>query len=168
MKEILLAHLERYPLMQPQDVVKLLFQSEFGPGHMIKDKNMCLERLKEEYNSISTNPEMPLAEDIGNGFIRINLAALDTESLSLELLSEMFIDSANVKSGTKESFLEKLDLLKELYSDLPFTFTYCELLSYLDEYIAAGCPVVSHSETYRNAYNPAYRVVKLSEFNKLR
>ena len=26
---------------------------------------------------------------------------------------------------------------------------------------AAGCPMVSHSETYRNLYHPAYRVVQL-------
>ena len=35
MKEILLAHLKQYPQMQLQDVVKLLYQSEFGGGHMI-------------------------------------------------------------------------------------------------------------------------------------
>ena len=33
MKEILLAHLKQYPQMQLQDVVKLLYQSEFGGGH---------------------------------------------------------------------------------------------------------------------------------------
>ena len=35
MKEILLEHFHRYPQMQLQDAVKLLYQSEFGGGHMI-------------------------------------------------------------------------------------------------------------------------------------
>ena len=51
MKEILLAHLKQYPQMQLQDVVKLLYQSEFGGGHMITSPEKSLDRLKEEYKS---------------------------------------------------------------------------------------------------------------------
>ena len=42
---VLKEHLDRYPKMQPQDVVKLLYQGEFGPGHMIKDPAASLKRL---------------------------------------------------------------------------------------------------------------------------
>ena len=49
MKEILIRHWEQYPKMEAQDMVKLIFQSEFGGGHMISDPGMSLERLKKEY-----------------------------------------------------------------------------------------------------------------------
>ena len=52
MKEILLAHLKQYPQMQLQDVVKLLYQSEFGGGHMITSPEKSLDRLKEEYKKL--------------------------------------------------------------------------------------------------------------------
>ena len=40
-----------------------------------------------------------------------------------------------------------------------FSFDISRLDAYLREYGAAGYPVVSHSEAYRKAYAPAYRVV---------
>ena len=35
LKQILQEHAKRYPLMQPRDVVKLIYQNEFGGGHLI-------------------------------------------------------------------------------------------------------------------------------------
>ena len=35
-------HLEMYPLMQPQDVMKLLYQRNYGPEHMITDSRQTL------------------------------------------------------------------------------------------------------------------------------
>ena len=157
---ILSAHLDRYPLMQPQDVVKLLFQSEFGPGHLITDRDSCLRYLEEEYRSTRHDPDMPLTEEIGGGFVRVNLAALDTETLPLEEFLEMFMNSANHHEGDKERFLETLGQVKGCYKDLPFSFSYEELSDYLDGYAAKGCPAVHHSEIYRRTYHPAYRVVK--------
>ena len=42
---------------------------------------------------------------------------------------------------------------------IPFRFSKEALQTYLAAYREAGCPMVSHSETYRRAYRPAYRVV---------
>lgn len=35
---VLCAHAARYPLMRPTDAVKLIYQGEFGSGHMIKTR----------------------------------------------------------------------------------------------------------------------------------
>ena len=42
LKVILITHANRYPLMQPQDAVKLIYQNEFGGGHLIRDEEACL------------------------------------------------------------------------------------------------------------------------------
>ena len=34
LERILREHAERYPLMQPTDAVKLIYQNEFGGGHL--------------------------------------------------------------------------------------------------------------------------------------
>lgn len=34
-KDIIIEHTKKYPQMQISDLVKLVFQSEFGGGHMI-------------------------------------------------------------------------------------------------------------------------------------
>ena len=48
MKNILLSHYITYPKMQIQDAVKLIYQNEFGPGHLVRDEASSLERLREE------------------------------------------------------------------------------------------------------------------------
>ncbi len=48
LEDILLQHFDRYPQMQPQDAVKLIYQQEFGPGHLIKDEKKALEYLRQE------------------------------------------------------------------------------------------------------------------------
>jgi hypothetical protein len=40
--------MKRYPEMKLQDVFKLIYQSEFGGGHMIEDKGKSLEWIKKE------------------------------------------------------------------------------------------------------------------------
>ena len=58
------------------------------------------------------------------------------------------------------SFLAKLEILKELVGEGRLPFDSQALEEYLDQYANMGYPAVSHSEAYRTAYRPAYRVVK--------
>ena len=69
LKDILIAHAKRYPLMQPRDVVKLIYQNEFGGGHLIRDEQACLNYLRREYDSITKKPNALLYEEIGNGIV---------------------------------------------------------------------------------------------------
>ena len=46
---ILKSHAKRYPLMQPRDAVKLIYQNEFGGGYLIQDEHACLNYLRQEY-----------------------------------------------------------------------------------------------------------------------
>ena len=157
LKAILIAHAKRYPLMQPRDAVKLIYQNEFGGGHLIRDEQACLNYLRREYADLEKDPTVPLYEDIGNGIIRVNLAAVKPEDL--EQLGRAFIDSAAKHKGTMDRFLNKLEVLQKLANEGVFNFDTNALSSYLTEYKAAGYPAVSHSPEYRQAYNPAYRVI---------
>lgn len=38
LKAVLKAHGARYPKLQIQDAVKLIYQNEFGGGHLIRDR----------------------------------------------------------------------------------------------------------------------------------
>ena len=158
LKRILREHAMRYPLMQPTDTVKLIYQNEFGGGHLIRDKQAVLNYLRREYESVEKDSAMPLYEDIGNGIVRVNLAAVKPEDL--DQLGRDFIRSAAEHTGTRERFLQKLDVLRQLTEAGHFGFGMIEMESYLSEYIKSGCPMVSHSEQYRQNYAPAYRIIK--------
>ena len=160
LRDILIAHAKRYPLMQPTDAVKLIYQNEFGGGHLIRDEEACLNYLRREYADLEKDPTAPLYENIGNGIVRVNLAAVKPEDL--EQLGKAFIDSAAKHKGTLDSFLNKLEVLRKLTAEGVFAFDTNALTSYLFEYKADGYPAVSHDEIYRTTYKPAYRIV-LSE-----
>ena len=160
MESVLRAHAARYPLMEPRDAVKLLYQSEFGGGHLIQNEQACMEFLQKEYTSVPQDPDAPLLEDIGNGLCRVNLAALDAHGISPEKLGAAFIRSAGIHRGSMESFQKKLSILRTLTCAGAMPFPEDALTGYLAEYGKEGFPPVSHSDTYRNAYHPAYRVVR--------
>ena len=157
LEQILREHAKRYPLMQPCDAVKLIYQNEFGGGHLIRDEQACLNYLRREYADLEKDPTAPMYEDIGNGIVRVNLAAVREEAL--EQLGQDFIASAAKHKGTLDSFLNKLGVLHKLTTAGVFSFDLDALNAYLSEYKAAGYPAVSHSPEYRQAYNPAYRVI---------
>ena len=157
LRAILIAHAKRYPLMQPTDAVKLIYQNEFGGGHLIRDEEACLNYLRREYADLEKDPTAPMYEDIGNGIVRVNLAAVREEDL--EQLGQDFIASAAKHKGTLDSFLNKLEVLQTLTTEGVFAFDLDALNAYLSEYKAAGYPAVSHSEQYRQAYKPSYRVI---------
>ncbi|MGM9588809.1 MAG: hypothetical protein ACI3V0_01390 [Faecousia sp.] len=157
---ILLAHAKKYPRMEPTDAVKLLYQNEFGGGHLIRDEKACLDFLRQEYASVPQDSQSSLYEDIGNGMIRIHLAALDRHGLSLAALGSAFLRSAAIRTGSLDSFQEKLAVLTELTEAGSMPFSREMLAAYLADYRQAGFPMVSHSEAYRRAYHPAYRVVR--------
>ena len=157
LEAILKIHAKRYSLMQPSDAVKLIYQNEFGGGHLIRNEEACLNYLRQEYASLTKDPTAPLYEPVGNGIVRVNLAAVKEEDL--EQLGRDFISSAAKHKGTTDRFLNKLEVLQKLTVEGVFAFGTDALDAYLSEYKAAGYPVASHSEQYRTAYTPAYRVI---------
>ena len=161
LKKILMDHAKRYPQMEPTDAVKLIYQNEFGGGHMIRDTQACLEYLRKEYESVPQDPDMPRQEPIGNGFVRVHLSAVKPEEL--EQLGADFIRSANAYTGSMERFLKKLDVLRKVTAAGHFAFGSDAMEMYLILYQKAGYTPVSHSHTYRQHYHPAYRVVKMDE-----
>ena len=156
---ILAAHAERYPLMEPTDAVKLIYQNEFGGGHLVRDVDSCLNYLRREYESVIQSPDAPLMEDIGNSMYRVNLNALDHAGYAIDQLGADFIRSANAHQGSLDSFLKKLEILRQLTRESRMPFSAEALEAYLANYRQAGYPMVSHSNTYRNAYSPAYRII---------
>lgn len=155
---ILRFHAKRYPLMQPQDAVKLIYQNEFGGGHLIRDEESCKQYLHQEYSQVQYDPDTPLFEEIGNGIVRVNLAALDKSQI--DKLAEDFIRSAGEHPGSMKAFQEKLEILHKLTMQGGLPFSPAELEAYLAQYRTAGYPMVSHSQEYRAAYRPAYRVIR--------
>lgn len=163
MREVLKEHFARYPKMRVTDAVKLLYQSEFGGGHMIANPVKSLKWIETEWESVRGGmvPQTPVLEEIGGGICRVSLRTLD-EGLSPETLNRMFVKTADRTVGTIANFEKKLDILREMCGAGETTFGLAELEEYLSKYKADGYPPVSHSEIFRESYHPAYRVAATS------
>lgn len=153
-------HARRYPLMAPQDFGKLAYQSEFGPGHMVSDPALALERLLTECRGLTPDCLHRPPEPIGGGLCRFHLepAHLSQEGL-LPLVSLLFTATACRHTGTRAGLEERLESLLAL--DIP------GYPAWLRDYRAEDCPALHHSEAFRSAYHPHYRVLERDYANFL-
>ena len=157
LQQVLKKHRENYPEMELTDIVKLVYQNEFGGGHLILDEAASLQRIQQEYENCQLSKQgwkTPLWEPIGNGIYRLSLQCLE-EGLAATTLNRMFAESAKQIQGSTSGFEQKLALLQE--ENLPFSEK--EITTYLTAYREKGYSPVSHSAHYRQQYVPAYRVV---------
>ena len=156
MREVLNFHLKKYPKMQLQDMVKLIYQSEFGGGHMIADQAESLERIKKEYAGGGWENDS-LVDPAGLGMCRISLKVL-SQGLSADTLNSMFVHSAEEIHGSVKGLEQGLVLLNDMCRRRELPFSLEELQSYCEAYREKGYPAVSHSQAYREAYHPSYRI----------
>lgn len=161
--ELINDHSVRYPKHSIIDMVKLLYQSEFGCGHYVEEEAISLARIQDEIHQVIKDghrkKQAKLIESIGDEYVRVYLDAVEELGISVVTLNRIFVLSSHYKTGTVEGFEKKLSLLQEMYEKTRQTEKLEELLRYQTEYKVLGYPPVSHSDVYRKAYQPAYRVV---------
>ncbi len=119
----------------------------------------CLDYLNEEYSQIEKDDGFEKFINIGNGFARVNLQPMKRDLLPV--LAESFAESSEFKRGSTDELIAALSEILSLTAKNPsvFAFTAEEFAAFMKTYASYGYPAVSHSKTYRDAYNPAYRVI---------
>lgn len=163
MNELLLKeHFEQTPRMEPQDAVKLAYQSAFGCGHLLPAHNVCAQMIENEISVTAENEDEPPFVFIGNGLCRLNLASPPVRALGAEMIARMMRTSDQVvrqRGDNAERFEDLLCTIGTLAANGEAPFSAEAFQQYLTNYREQGCPVVSHTPAYREACHPAYRVV---------
>ncbi len=154
---LFLFHLFRYPKSSLQDFCKLLFQSIFGPGHLIDYPDQSLARIKEE--SSSASPSLYPYDPIGNGLARVHLGGWVQHPGSLETLNRVFVSTASVHRGNQSQLEEGMKAFQALCGMDILPFSPKETADFCFQWKQKGYPPLHHSSSYRTAYSPAYRVV---------
>ena len=168
MKQALLTllkeQIDKYPTMQIQDCVKLLYQKILGSEHMAMSVDSCYEMLISEKAKIGTDVTFPAYEDLGDNTCRFNLLPISGDSDTLHTVTKLFIKSIKTLSenitGKRKDFEESLSLLLDLVKEGKLPFSYTDVENFLKKYIEESCPAVHHSQVYRDAYHPAYRLIR--------
>ena len=151
---------KRHPSMTPQDLVKLCYQAAFGAEHLLADKEKALRYLEREWEQ--TPPSKgPLYEEISPEICRVDLGAWKGRGFLPEWLFFFFAASCTPKEGAREVLAGLLDESERLLTLSDASFSIEAWRIFRAAYENAGMPPMHHSETYRRAEKPAYRIVKL-------
>lgn len=154
----LLEHCARYPALQPQDLLKALHQSVFGCGHFVTDTEDGIRRIREELQALPPHADGDVVEELDGAFCRVHLR--NGTGLTAETLFRLFALSAETPRNGAEALEEKLAVLLELAERGQVPFSCAELSRAVEDWRRAGFPAYHHSEQFRAAYAPAYRVIR--------
>lgn len=150
-----------HPSMQMQDIIKMCFQSAFGPEHLLSDTERVQNYFMQEYESTPANSSQPLYEPVSDTFCRVNLGAWKARTLDPEELFRLFVASASGKTcGTEADFEFCVTEAEKTILEGMFPFSLEEWKEFYETYKKNGIHPVHHSDAYRLAEHPAYRLVR--------
>lgn len=168
---ILLSHYQRYPLMEVEDYIKLIYQSSLGPYHFQGNpnyENVSL-RIKTELSQVKSSYD--LIEDIGNDYVRVHLGVIKNNRISIDEVIEAFINSMNdffnIDSATI-NFMLGINYLKIFIVGVQEEIKANESIFKIDEYLKSGIRPIHHSQTFRDNYYPHYRVIAKKHLKEIR
>ena len=159
--------LSTHPSMTPQDLAKLCYQAAHGAEHLLANPERARGYLLRELESVEPDPHIPLVEPISDEIARVNLAAWKARELSSDRLFDLFVATAQVSRDGGERLQTYLDEVDALLFRGQTAIPLSAWTEFRTEYDALGRPSIHHSEAYRAAEHPAYRIVRrdlLAEF----
>jgi len=158
--------LKIHPSMQYQDAIKLCYQAALGAEHLLFDVERARAYLYSEFDLVSPTKE-PLFEMISPEIARVNLGAWKREGRDIESLFEVFRKSLFVRHDAEKLFVLYLETAQSVMErDVP-DFEREKWNEYIQEYLKNGLKPIHHSDEYRASERPSYRIVKITELEKI-
>jgi len=163
-------HQRLRPRLEVQDVYKLLYQSVFGVGHIIRSGGQALECLRRELEDIDlrVQPDEEMIENISldGKTARVNLRPFKRREMDAAKLFEAMRLSADRNRGTPQLFQKLWRDFGSLVASGAFgfdpkMFKEFEKFARMNKY-----PVVHHSRTYVKLYVPSYRVTEMALYRE--
>jgi hypothetical protein len=152
-----------YPQAQIVDIYKLLFQSVFGAGHFIRNEASAWKYFQNEWEQNAISQQI-WGQDISlvQPMFRIHFGK--NENITAEDFFSAFMISARceVKFEWKkwiEMWLSSENILPEFFPDFNDNEKIFLQRTFLNEKI-----VPSHSELYKQLYEPHYRILNEEGF----
>ena len=155
-RNLLTEHYKKYPELQLQDIFKYIHQSSFGCEHMVPSLEAVTDYMQKEYEKAEFSAE--LYDKLDGEYTRVHFSSLK-QGLSVDTLAKLFYWSAKKETDGKASLGQKLEIVRELITEGMLPFTFSDFEKALSEWEKNGFAAVHHSESFRSAYKPSYRVI---------
>ncbi len=160
----ILEQIQLHPNFGPRDAIKLSYQATFGAEHLLHEAASVKAYFEREYNE-TQSADLPLYEMICDDYGRVNLAAWKYQNLPADWLFQIFFMTASVPSEKSAADLYHcFHEISALAAEGKLSFSAADWETCQAIYRAANTGVhrpapVHHSDVYRVAEHPAYRIV---------
>lgn len=148
-----------HPAYTVIDLIKQCYQAAHGAEHLLTDTEAARGYLEREFADVAAK-DIPLCEPISEDVCRVNIAAWKYRGLPPAELFELFAASAYPRENGRERLLHYLREAEKFIE--AYGVRLAADARALAEYRKGEMPPVHHSEAYRCAEHPAYRVVDAS------
>lgn len=145
-----------------QDYYKLNYQAFFGAEHLAPDTAAVLGYLEYELSNDVEQHELPdymPLPSYRHGYTRVALSLVKNKQIDKYKLAYAFIESAKPERHQPgewaKLWAEIEQQVLEAYPELKDDELQAEL-----RYAAENDAAVRHSDSYRNAYHPHYRIIR--------
>ena len=129
------------------DAAKMCYQAASGVAHIISEK--ARESFYKEYELAA--PGTPVFEEIGGGFVRVNLGGWKAESLNPDWLYRLFCKTA--EQNGRGDLEDRLNVVTSLAKRGEMPFSLAEWQDFLETYDRTP---PSHSMEYKTKNNPLF------------
>jgi hypothetical protein len=153
------AHCTRYPQLESRDLLKFLHHSAFGCGHLIQDASSAEAWLQREMDTCGSEGDI---EYLCGGFCRVHLGYLKALGVSARSFARLFALSAEKAVTGVDAMESLLTTALNMAREGLLPFSYDVFSHEAQSWQPAGYPATHHSEAFRAAYRPAYRVLHTS------
>ena len=153
---------EHYPQATLQDVYKTCFQDFFGAEHLLQDTAAAHNYLLSEIAACKDEElsAMPSFEPTGfrHRFVRVNLSEVLSGAMSEDELFARFVDAAGTNNTYSDNWPTEWQQIETIALEVHPEWQDSTLQAEL-RYAASIPCAVRHSEAFRQAYNPHYRII---------
>ncbi len=163
-------HLDWYPLMELRDVYKLLYQGVMGAEHLVSTPKRFVQSLITEYDHLQPDPTGRLFEPVrpDQTLLRLNLRVYKSQQEHVDLLVSSFLKAARFASGNRDSLQSAWREFNQYCEQGLITNFDPPAIDYFDAWLVrAAYPPLHHSDTFRQHYQPAYRLIASSSIQQL-
>ena len=165
---LIVGHLHRYPLMEAKDVYLLLYQGTMGPVRLDYAGPDFEKQLEDEFSQVDAAESIPLWENLrpDGEIVRFNLAPYKARGGDPGTLSTLCLWTLSSFKGNPDDLKESWKTFTRLCQDGRLRKFGSDEVSRLDEWLNKhNYPPQNHSDAYRAAYRPAYRLVRREFLN---
>ncbi|MBR1799619.1 MAG: hypothetical protein IJ761_06990 [Bacteroidales bacterium] len=164
-------HMSAYPQSRLLDIYKSCFQDYMGAEHLVADRDRAMAYLEYELtqcNADTIAPRMYEYCGVTGQHVRVSLLTILDGRLTKDELLDAFLRSANSHSRPSVDDWNKewhkiLATVEAADLDLP---NFDSDKTAIETLLNRGEYATSHSANYRTAYQPHYRIVERSIFEK--